>query len=89
MAQAAKNYTHEPEKAAKAFSENARGYISLLRQHIQKEDNVLYPMADKHLSPEEDGKLMDAFEQIERERIGPGKHEEFHRLLKKMEGTYC
>ncbi|RMD80985.1 MAG: hemerythrin [Candidatus Dadabacteria bacterium] len=30
----------------------ARGYTSLLRDHIQKEDNVLYPMARARLSSE-------------------------------------
>jgi hemerythrin-like domain-containing protein len=89
MLEAAQNYQANPQKASVYFAENARGYVALLSQHIQKEDNVLYPMADKHLSPEEDGKLMDAFKQIEQERIGPGKHEEFHRLLKKLEQIYC
>ncbi len=88
MAQAAKDYAYEPEKTANAFSENARGYISLLRQHIQKEDNVLYPMADKHLSPEEQDRLLESFEQIERERIGPGKHEEFHKLRNELGKIY-
>ncbi|RMF21270.1 MAG: hemerythrin [Deltaproteobacteria bacterium] len=30
----------------------ARGYTSLLRDHIQKEDNILYQMARARLSPE-------------------------------------
>lgn len=29
----------------------ARAYVELLRQHIWKEDNVLYPMAANHLQP--------------------------------------
>ncbi len=89
MAEAAKSYKTEPEKAAAGFAENARSYSSLLRQHIQKEDNILYPMADEHLSPQDQDELLKSFERIEQERIGPGKHEEFHRLLKQLEQTYC
>jgi hemerythrin-like domain-containing protein len=35
----------EPEARA-AFERNARGYIDLIRNHIAKEDNVLFRMAD-------------------------------------------
>jgi hemerythrin-like domain-containing protein len=31
------------------IAENARGYITLLRDHIDKEDNILYPLAEKVL----------------------------------------
>jgi hemerythrin-like domain-containing protein len=34
------------------LTEAARGFVSLLRQHIPKEDNVLYPMAVDRLPPE-------------------------------------
>ena len=33
--------------------QNARGYGMLLRDHIYKEDNVLYPMAEEALSDEQ------------------------------------
>jgi hemerythrin-like domain-containing protein len=33
-----------------ALVENARGYCYLLSQHIYKEDNVLYPMAEEALN---------------------------------------
>ena len=35
--------------AAGRIAENARGYIDLLRAHIGKENNVLFPMADRAL----------------------------------------
>lgn len=31
----------------------AYGYVELLRRHIDKEDNVVYPFAQKNLSPEQ------------------------------------
>jgi hemerythrin-like domain-containing protein len=66
----------------------ARGYIDLLTRHIEKENEVLFPMADMRLSPADDARLVAAFEVIERDRIGQGKHEEFHRMIKRMEKDY-
>ena len=44
---------------------NARGYTDLLREHIYKEDNILYPMADETLSAEIQRQISDKFQQIE------------------------
>jgi hemerythrin-like domain-containing protein len=35
-----------------SLAEAARGYAALLRVHIQKEDRILYPMAERHLPDE-------------------------------------
>ena len=69
------------------FIINARGYINLLKQHIEKEDNILYPMADKLLTGK-DKEIVFAFEKIETEKVGPGKHEEYHQLLEKLSNQY-
>jgi hemerythrin-like domain-containing protein len=63
-------------------------YVSLLTQHIEKENNVLFAMADAKLDSHKDTELFEAFEQLERERIGAGKHEEFHTLLHQLEQAY-
>jgi hemerythrin-like domain-containing protein len=63
----------------RAFAQHAQGYVTLLRKHIQKEDDVFFPMADQKLTPEDDAELMEAFEKIEREEIGEGAHEKYHR----------
>ncbi len=76
------------EKDYKKFIKNARLYIELLGQHIDKEDNILYPMADMHLSKREQDELLEKFEKVEEERIGPGRHEEFHKLLDNLEKNY-
>ena len=55
---------------------------------MDKEDTVLFPMADSRLSQKKQKELLQGFEDIERERIGSGKHEEFHRLLDTLEVTY-
>lgn len=54
----------------------ARGYTALLRQHIYKEDNVLYPMAKMHLPAAVMSALGEEFEKFE-----AGVASERHRLL--------
>ncbi len=74
--------------SSKDIMQNAYGYISLLKDHIEKENNVLFVMADSHLSDKIQDELFEGFEKIEEERIGVGKHDEFHRLLEKLSGIY-
>ncbi|MFY9941690.1 MAG: hemerythrin domain-containing protein [Desulfobacterales bacterium] len=66
----------------------AKEYVDLLNQHIAKEDNVLFPMADAKLDAARDTILFEDFEKLERERIGVGKHEAFHALLDQLQGIY-
>jgi hemerythrin-like domain-containing protein len=74
--------------AVSRYARNARGYIDLLTRHIDKEDNVLYPMADRALSPAEQDELLEGFEQVERDRVGPGRHEDYHLLLHELDRAY-
>jgi len=64
------------------------GYVQLLRNHIEKENNILFPMADRVLNEEEQKKIFDAFEKLEVEKIGIGKHDEYHKLLKELKNIY-
>ncbi len=88
LAEAVATYRAGNKEAASRIVENARGYVQLLSQHIHKEDNILYPMADRFLSPQKQTELLKSFAQVERERMGPGKHEEYHALLEELERAY-
>ncbi len=68
--------------------ESATEYVGLLAEHIYKEDNILYPMADGSLSRDKQEALHEGFERIERETVGEGRHEEFHRLLSALKEGY-
>lgn len=67
---------------------NMKGYISLLSEHIQKENTVLFPLADKQLSQERQDQIEERFEALERDVIGVGKHEEYHGWLKELSAAY-
>lgn len=88
MAEAIPGYRAGDPAAARKFAQNAYNYIGLLTQHIDKEDNILYVIADMHLSDEQQTCLLEGFERVEAERIGPGKHEEYHRLLEHLGAIY-
>ncbi len=70
------------------FIGEARGYIDLLNQHIDKEDNVLFPIAERQLPEAKKAELSSGFEKIEIEKIGAGRHEEFHKMLDRLERAY-
>jgi hemerythrin-like domain-containing protein len=63
---------------------NLAQYIQLLRDHIYKEDHILYPMADELLLPEDQQALEEGFERVEREEIGEGVHEKYHQLAHRL-----
>ena len=70
--------------ALAALREHLAGYIALLRAHIEKEDHILYPMADRLLGPADQEVLLADFERVEREEIGAGVHETYHRLAEEL-----
>lgn len=70
------------------FADAAHGYASLLNNHIQKENDVLFVMAEKILPSAEHQRLAEGFECIEQERIGPGIHERYHAMLNRLEAKY-
>lgn len=74
--------------AARSFAENARAYGGLLRSHIRKEDDVLFPMAEERLSPEKWEELAAMFDKVEEERVGPGRHEAYHAMMEELKALY-
>jgi len=88
MDNALSRYTEGDREAALDLIRHARAYIVLLNQHIDKENNVLFPMADRHLSSEKQVELWEGFETIETEKVGAGRHEAFHRMIDSLEQIY-
>jgi len=72
----------------RAFSAAAKRYSSLLQNHIGKENDVLFPMAENLLKADQLEKLYEGFETHEKTVIGHGRHEELHQILKEMKAKY-
>lgn len=60
-------------------------YVHLLRNHIWKEDNVLFAMADRVLGEPQRKEMIDSFDQAEHEQ-GEGKHERYVRIAEELHG---
>jgi len=72
-------------EAKTRFIENALNYISLLRDHIYKEDNILFRIALEVLDEKDNENLLAKFEEIEETRIGVGVHEQMIEMLSEIE----
>lgn len=88
MQECAASSNADAQKNLAGIISNGRNYITLLYQHMEKEDSVLYPIADKLLAQAQQEMLSAGFDEIELNRIGPGKHEAFHGLLNRLKNKY-
>lgn len=73
-------------KAVAGLRDALNGYVALLRAHITKENNILFPMADRIFTEDDQKDLIKAFERIEREEMGAGVHEKYHRWAHELAG---
>ena len=64
---------------------NGRGYAALLRQHIAKEDGILFPMAERVIPLPEQEQMWQDFERAERDVIGEGTYEKYHLIVENLE----
>ncbi len=94
--QLARQYTRALESAALAMQsgdwkartnaiESSRGYITLLRQHIHREDTQLFPMANHVIPADQNDRIWDDFEQVEQFETGVDVHEKYLALADTLE----
>lgn len=72
---------HEETRTdAKEISRLCSEYVSHLRQHISKEEGILFRMGDGVMSAEDHESSLSCYERTEEEKLGEGKHQEMLRL---------
>jgi hemerythrin-like domain-containing protein len=76
------------EVAKEILIEKAKAYLQLLREHIQKEDEILFRIADDVIPPDEQKALLRSFEEHEAKEIGEGVHEKYLTLVEELEGHH-
>jgi len=76
------------QKDTAAYIQNARNYTHLLDQHIFKEDNILYPMADRSLSPDQQQELEREYARVEQELDGPARRSQAEELIQRLTADY-
>jgi hemerythrin-like domain-containing protein len=88
MTDAVSNYKSGNSNASKNFISAGRNYISLLTEHIEKENNILFEMADMHLTDVQQNFLEKEFHRVEYEIIGANTHDKYHQLLDGLKNIY-
>lgn len=74
----------EPRQAKRLIYENGSRYITLLHAHIQKEDNILFALADRCLTANDHHEILHHFAETEHQ-LGAGFHERFVNLIEELE----
>ena len=69
------------DKNINGFNKAAAQYRDLLRRHINKENNVLFMMADNVIDEQAQSVLFEQFEQHEENVVGHGVHEKLHAMI--------
>ena len=88
MAEAIERYARGEGDARLDYAKNARLYAALRLQHIDKEDNILYPITDNYLTEEDQKELLERFDEVKCGPDGGGKREEYLLLLAGWEEEY-
>ncbi|MEM2909710.1 MAG: hemerythrin domain-containing protein [Nitrososphaerota archaeon] len=85
IVEALPSYREGSLEAAEVIAENAQAYANMLSQHIMKEDNILFKIADELMTEKDDEIfLMENFEKVEKEIMGKGEHERLLKLADKI-----
>ncbi len=63
-----------------------KAYLQVRAEHIWKENDVLYMMGRRMLTPEHNEQLLEAFHRLDRESYGEGAQEHFRAMVEELEG---
>ncbi len=70
--------------ARKTVHAEASAYVALLRQHIQKENTILYPIGDQYMTAEDKEALWQKFQSAEKDVLPAGTHERYVAVAKEL-----
>ena len=84
-AAAVRDYTPGDVPSGKRLAAAARAYDAFLREHIDDESRELFPVMELTMTAD-DAAMVEAFERIEEEEIGPGTHERLHHMIDDLPG---
>ncbi|MFQ5631456.1 MAG: hemerythrin domain-containing protein, partial [bacterium] len=83
MADAVADAAAGDREAIRKFAENGYGFIELLSNHIAKENNILFPMADQSLGEAEMANILADFKRIEAD-AGGKRHVKYIAVARKL-----
>ena len=72
----------------KVFADAAFAYVALMRNHIEKENNILFMMGDRAMPESVQNELLMRFKEHEGKVMDSEKHEEFYALVERLSQKY-
>lgn len=81
-------YKNGNKEALNEIYRNMTGYAELLRNHIGKENNILFRMADRVLSESDHLNLLGKFEEAERNHISTAGSEDYIERIQNLVSLY-
>jgi hemerythrin-like domain-containing protein len=84
MELASSQFHDTPGVSGRRWAQAAAEYTNLLREHIAKENDVLFQMAESLLTSEEQERLSQEFERMEVQKMGVGTHERLHSRMNQL-----
>lgn len=84
LSEAAERLRRGDEAAREDVITYALAYVRLLRQHIMKENHILFDLAERVIPAAEHGELETGFEKVERDELAPGMHEKYRALASSL-----
>ncbi len=88
MSDALDAYEKGTESAANELCMNAAAYIAMLRQHIEKEDHCLFPMANQMFDEDDQTKLAETFRKVDESEIGLETIDKYVELTERLATQY-
>ena len=79
---AALRYGRYDRDAPARFVERAKNYISLLTEHIRRENEIYFPIVEKLLSEKQKKELLDSFEELDKTMA---RHNEYSSMLQTLQ----
>lgn len=70
------------------LADSITNYVELIKNHLRKEEEIIFPIADKELSKEKQTEISEEFERIEDKIVRHGFRDHFHKLLRKLQTKY-
>jgi len=84
LAEAAQKFHRGDSSAREDLIMYALSYVRHLRQHIMKENNILFPMADRVVPEAEAARIEADFARVERDEIGADAHPKYEAMARKL-----
>jgi len=88
LGEATERYSRGDQTSVPDLISSAQKYIGLLNAHIEKENGILFPMAEEHLPERKKMELLAGFDRVNDENIGKEKHEHMQKILKTLTTEY-